>query len=268
MWGPLPRSRGSVTASRTGPDGDVSRLNLCVGMGVIRTHCGVCGARRLAPRRRYRQAMLVDCASCGHTMAGRVPSQHELEAHYRLYDRDRSISPITVRRYDELLSSLDRFRKLNRLLDFGCGSGHFLVAARRQGWEVDGVELDEDAIRACADRGLEVGREIGSFESGAFDVVTAIEVVEHLDDPLESLRQFRRVLRPGGAAYVTTPNFDSLTRRLLGPRWRIVEYPEHLQYFTSRSLGQAAGRSEFEVTLMGSSGISPRDILNGLSKGR
>ena len=76
------------------------------------------------------------------------------------------------------------------------------------------------------------------------------------------------MLRSGGGAYLTTPNFASLTRRVLGPRWRIISYPEHLRYFTGPTLVQAALETGFEVARVSSSGISPKDVVYGLSGGR
>jgi hypothetical protein len=99
---------------------------------------------------------------------------------------------------------------------------------------------------------------------GSFDVVSAIEVIEHVADPRDEVTRVRALLRPGGCLYLTTPNFNSLSRRVTGPRWRSIEYPEHLNLFTSRTLGRllaADGLCKLEVQ---TTGISPADLWAGV----
>jgi len=230
-----------------------------------RTTCPVCQGRSLRPKRRYRQAFLATCLDCDHVTATAIPSEVELEAHYGEYDRYHALSGVTFSRYSEILNSFERFRRGNRLLDFGCGAGHFLLAARERGWEVWGVESDERARKVCAERGLDVRPNLGTCDSGENDIATAFEVVEHLIDPVEVCQQIRQVLRPGACLYLTTPNFGALSRRLLGPKWRVVQFPGHLQYFKRASLVRLANRTGFAVARIWSSGMSPGDILDSVA---
>lgn len=70
---------------------------------------------------------------------------------------------------------------------------------------------------------------------GAFDVVLALDVIEHLVDPAAALRELAARLAPGGLLVLTTPRWDSLAARLFRGRWRAI-FPAHLFYFTARSL--------------------------------
>jgi SAM-dependent methyltransferase len=108
----------------------------------------------------------------------------------------------------------------------------------------------------------------GEFPTGAFDVACAFEVVEHVADPKAEAATVADAVREGGLLYVTTPNFDSLSRRLLRANWSIIEYPEHLGYFTATSLStwlRAAGFNLLELT---TTGISPRRLVQGLRRRR
>ena len=77
-----------------------------------------------------------------------------------------------------------------------------------------------------------------NYEEGFFDVITSFEVIEHINNPIEELANFDKILRPGGALYITTPNFNSVSRLINGPAWTVISYPEHLCYYTPKTLNK------------------------------
>jgi len=191
--------------------------------------------------------------------AARIPTDAELAAHYRDYGHAWHDSLITRKRYSEVLDSLEPFRDRNRLLDVGCGAGYFLEEARRRGWEVHGTEYSELALEVTRRKRLPVLQapiRLGTYDRDSFDVVTAFEVFEHLSDPMAEARVVAHVLRDGGALYLTVPNFDSLSRRILGPRWNVIDYPEHLCYFTSKTIRSSLRRVGFVPECVATTGLS------------
>jgi len=97
-----------------------------------------------------------------------------------------------------------------RILDVGCGTGANLLMLSQFG-DAEGVDVSEDALAFCRERGLE-NVKLGAaeelpYDDGTFDLVTALDVVEHLDDDLAGLREMRRVLRPGGRVLLFVPTF-------------------------------------------------------------
>jgi 2-polyprenyl-3-methyl-5-hydroxy-6-metoxy-1,4-benzoquinol methylase len=229
--------------------------------------CTVCGGRRLVPLRAYRRAHLVRCRGCGLVFADKRPSDARLAAHYGSYSRADYDSPITRKRYGELLGSFERYRQTNRILDVGCGIGFFLEEAQRRGWEAHGSELEERAVEIVRAKGLNCAQapiRPDTFEPDSFDVVTAFEVVEHVSDPLAEASAIAAALRPGGLLYLTTPNFGSLSRRLLRGRWSVVGYPEHLTYFTPSTLSSWLARFGFVRVELTTTGISLARLRRGL----
>jgi SAM-dependent methyltransferase len=199
--------------------------------------------------------------------ASRVPSRAELHSHYLDYGHAWQDSTITRARYAELLDSFQKFRSVNRLLDFGCGAGFFLEEARSRGWQTYGTEYSGRALQLARDKGLDVLEapvERHAFMPASFDVITAFEVFEHVSDPNAEAELVARWLRPGGLLYCTTPNFGSLSRRLLRSRWTVIEFPEHLCYFTGRTLTTWLERHGFEKLSLKSSGFSVSRLRCGL----
>ena len=97
-----------------------------------------------------------------------------------------------------------------RILDVGCGTGANLIMLSKYG-DAEGVDVSEDALAFCRERGLDKVRlgagEALPYEDGTFDLVTALDVVEHMDDDLAGLSEMRRVLRPGGKVLLFVPTF-------------------------------------------------------------
>jgi 2-polyprenyl-3-methyl-5-hydroxy-6-metoxy-1,4-benzoquinol methylase len=126
-----------------------------------------------------------------------------------------------------------------RLLDVGSGGGHDMDLLQQLGWQVEGVEFDPKAAAVARARGLLVHAgtlEQQSFPDEQFDVVSLSHVVEHLHDPLATLRECRRVLKTGGDLVVATPNARGLTHRKYGEHWYALDPPRHLMLFTQASL--------------------------------
>jgi SAM-dependent methyltransferase len=112
-------------------------------------------------------------------------------------------------------AELDRLplRTGARVLDAGCGSGRTLEELGRYG-EVFGIELDPGAAAVARERGcgeVRIGRlEELPWEDGSFDLITCLDVIEHTPDDRATLRELRRVCRPGGFLLVTVPAYQGL----------------------------------------------------------
>ena len=124
--------------------------------------------------------------------------------------------------------------QIGRVLDVGCGNGAFLEQARGAGWIADGCDFDPTVatnVRACGFDIREGGIETWADAEGQFDAITFSHVIEHVHDPLATLKQAWRLLRAGGTIFIDTPNVDSTGHRVFGRSWRGLEPPRHLILF-------------------------------------
>jgi SAM-dependent methyltransferase len=209
------------------------------------------------------------CRDCGTSCREGVSGAPERESHYAgYYDVVPALSPLTSMRIDAWVQSLVPYRRTGRILEVGCGAGHFLAGAAEAGFESWGTEISASGLARLEGRGFQVLA--GALPSLAlptmsFDAVVMFEVLEHLDDPVAYLIEARRVLREGGLILLTTPNFNSLSRRVLGDRWRVVD-PEHLTLFTTGGLQQALKRAGFRPLAVSSRNVDPTEIIRGLKR--
>lgn len=227
---------------------------------MLKSSCPVCHSAQLDPIPEYKHAHLVKCKGCGMVFSNEQPEHEELIQFYSNgYDLTRYYSPITEKRYQELLKEFEAFRKEGRLLDIGCGYGFFLQTAREAGWETTGIEITDDAVKACTSKGLRMHHgtlQEAVFPNDHFDVIVLIESIEHLKNVEEVLEEIHRVLRPGGLVYLSTPNFNAINRYRLQEKYDIVQYPLHLSYFTPGTLKRFFESNGFNTQMIISSGIS------------
>jgi 2-polyprenyl-3-methyl-5-hydroxy-6-metoxy-1,4-benzoquinol methylase len=203
--------------------------------------CLLCGSARIQQLGGYEKNFLTRCEDCQFVFCSRRPTVKELQEHYDKYPRAMGISSITLKRYEELLDRFEVYRNTNNLMDLGCGDGHFLAAAKKREWNVFGTEFNDQAVRICEEKGIQMKKGSlghGDFQEGYFDVVTSFEVIEHINEPTKDIESIKSLVRSGGLVYVTTPNFNSISRNILGPRWNVIEYPEHLCYYTPDTLSK------------------------------
>lgn len=198
-------------------------------------NCRVCGAG--APSWGDRgDIALSRCGRCG-IVSGEPHEKLSTENRYRTYYSSVPPPPPDAR-YTQWLAKAEGLVGRGRLLEVGAGSGGFVRVALARGWKVDATEVSESGLQALRATGATVlagDLASGNYTDAQFDLVVSVEVIEHLPAPLQHVREMWRVTRPGGLLVLTTPNFNGLSRRYLGIRWRVID-PEHLCYFTRLTL--------------------------------
>jgi SAM-dependent methyltransferase len=128
---------------------------------------------------------------------------------------------------------------------------------RDAGHEVRGVEVSEPIAQEAREHlGAErvfvgtldsVPEDLAGFARGSFDLVTMWDVVEHVPDPQQLLREARAMIRPGGHLLLETQNVDSRFANLLGQRWHHYKHQEHIYHFNPSTVRRLLDQAGFEV---------------------
>lgn len=229
-------------------------------MSTQHQRCPLCNSKKIAGLSEYDRAFLNKCNTCNFIFSKAIPSNEELEEYYSSeYELTEFFSPITAKRYEEILDRFEHLKKTKNLLDVGTGSAFFAEIAIKRGWNVYGTELTDQTIQAAEQKGIKMSKgklEDIQFESDFFDLVICIEVIEHVSYPVSFVNEVQRTLRSGGAVYISTPNFDSYLRRKLKGQYDVIGYPNHLSYFTSKTLKSLFTKHGFAKKSLVTNGIS------------
>lgn len=227
-----------------------------------RIPCAVCDSLDSRPVYRKFDLTVSRCARCGLVFANPRATKEEIWRRYSptyFWDEYLPAHGVANGRFDlahfdavhaQMLALIGaHVPARGRMLEVGTGAGFFLKAAERAGWQCAGFEVSPDAAAFARDR-LSLDVQQGSAEEisyppGTFDAAVLLEVIEHLLDPLRSLHSVWSSLKPGGAMLLSTPNFNALSRRILGRQWAVISPGEHLYYFTEPSLAALLARAGF-----------------------
>jgi SAM-dependent methyltransferase len=216
--------------------------------------CAACGDSSARSLYEVRGFPIVRCTGCG-LVRTELPDNFDPEAIYtEAYFQgghhdgyaDYAGSGDDLRR--EFRRTLDALPvRGGKLVEIGCAYGFFLDEARKQ-FEAYGVEVADSARAACEERGHVVARELGGvIDRGPFDAAVMLDVIEHLQHPDEVIAQLASVVRPGGSLLITTGDFGAPLARLMRARWRLMTPPQHLWFFSPRTLSALLARHGFEV---------------------
>ena len=212
--------------------------------------------------------VIARCGSCG--LVYTRTTLRDPQGHYRGSVEDGLVKYRTVfegmsphgrdPNYEEHLDLLASLTAPGDLLDVGSHSGFFLRKARDRGWRTVGVEPSPSSSQLAREQfGLDVRTatlEEADLPDGAFDVVTLVDVFEHVGAPRALLAEIRRVLRPGGRVFIKVPNvrYVLLKHRTLrhapGLLEDVFDAREHLVYYSDATLARMLRTSGFEVELL------------------
>lgn len=215
--------------------------------------CPICNSNRTGRHKRVNEFEVFKCRECeliwvpgvtGEQLANFYNSNYfssNTDFGYRDYLGDEKIHRSNARK---ILQSLPVSSTNKYLLDVGCGHGFLLDEARKQGWKTQGVELALAACRYAREKfGLEIFNgtlEEARFEDESYDTITITGTIEHLPNPVATIREMSRILKKRGLLATTTINTKGPIRL-----YRLIP-PEHLYYYSMKNLTRLLAQEKFE----------------------
>jgi SAM-dependent methyltransferase len=193
----------------------------------------------------------VQCPSCGLIYLSPRPTQDEASEYYptdyapylKTIEEEPSTLIRWLRRYDQYKrchAVTRKKKKTGRILDIGCSTGIFLSSMKRIGWDTYGVEPSQYAASYARSQ-FEINvfngfLENARFENDFFDVVTLWDVLEHVYDPIQTLKEIQRILKPDGLLLINIPNPDAWERKWFGKYWSGWDIPRHTFLFSTLTI--------------------------------
>jgi len=181
--------------------------------------------------------------------------------HLRVYEKDIVQEDFKIE-FRNRLKAINQLKPKGKILDIGCGIGNFLNVARKDGWEVYGIEISKLAADYARDKfGLNVCEgtvENCNLKDSSVDVITMWDVIEHIQNPLDALVAVRAKLKNGGLLVIKTPDEKSLfkfisiilyklSKRKISFLLKYVYYMPHYFYYNKKTIQKMLGKFGFEI---------------------
>ena len=224
--------------------------------------CNLCGSSDFEDVGGKLGFTVVECSQCGLRFTNPRPNKKAREMlygrryyfDYRVWLGQKIKSESAIQESflaEQQLGNILVYKKRGRLLDIGCSTGELLYAAQKRGFDCWGVEPNKWAWEfATKKRGLRViNKELKSlsFQSGFFDVVSCMEVIEHIPDPLGGLQEINRILKDDGVLVLSTPNFGCADSQARGMNWKHNKPWEHIYLFDYARLQKMLDLAGFSI---------------------
>ena len=209
-------------------------------------NCWLCDCNAWRPFTTVNSYNLIRCSNCNVTIVQNPPDRNTLNDIYSAlyfangkYQADTAVT----KEYSRRLRLIKKISSA-KLFDYGCATGDFMNYASQHGYSVWGTDISEDALAIAKqkyphlkDRFISMA-DLESFVNGnlKMDIITAWDVVEHLQNPMLDILTISRALRPGGVLGISTPNIGAFVAVLMKRRWAFMTPPEHLTFFNKSSL--------------------------------
>jgi 2-polyprenyl-3-methyl-5-hydroxy-6-metoxy-1,4-benzoquinol methylase len=234
------------------------------------THCPVCDSTHIHPLLTVKDHsvsgenfVVWQCADCTLRFTQDVPDADSIGPYYKspdyishtntskglinsLYQKVRTV---TLKQKAKMIAHYTGLEN-GKLLDVGAGAGAFLAQMKKEGWEVLGIEPDEDArqvARTSFKLLLQEPQNLASLPPGSFDAITLWHVLEHVHQLQEHIALLHKLLKPGGKLFVAVPNYQSLDADIYRLDWAAYDVPRHLYHFSPKAMRTLMQRHGFKI---------------------
>lgn len=197
----------------------------------------------------------LECAACGFLWIDPMPDTATLSRFYQAYYASRkyaSKGKKKIARAQKRIRGLKLQAKGGDFLDIGCNLGYAAEAARREGFQATGIEIDGDAVTTASISFPQNEYKQSTIEAFAktgrrFDLAYCSEVMEHVPDAHAFMAAMAKLVKPGGHVFITTPDAGHFRRPKELIRWNEVKPPEHVCWYTKQNLRMLFEKHGFTV---------------------
>lgn len=199
---------------------------------------------------------IVKCRGCGLVY---VNPRLKFEALEEMYNNN-EISSIDYylqnrkndeKTFDIRLKAIEKYKKPGKLLDVGAGIGVLLNQAKKRGWDPYGIDIKRDSINFAKNQysvNVDVATlESAGFENNFFDAIVMNDLIEHVPNPITTLKIANKLLKSDGLIFLSTPNIESLMAKIFGTRWLHLKPNEHIYYFSPTTMNLILEEAGFKM---------------------
>ncbi len=133
-----------------------------------------------------------------------------------------------------------------KILDIGCGPG-WILSSLDAAWDKHGIEISKFASTHASQFGNIHNGTLEDYDGIDFDVIIMNHVIEHLTDPVDSIKRIRGLLKSNGYFLIGTPDFDCAAARRYGSKFRLLHDPTHISLFSADSMHRLLRDSGFKI---------------------
>lgn len=221
----------------------------------------------IGEKNNYRIEICRNCKTLNATNLGGSAEVFDYSDYYS--EETLAIPDFILQRLAEIIAEFEPYRQTGRLLDVGCGAGTMLKAALNGNWAAEGLEVSDSSVEFLRKNNFKVFHgELtkAGFPKNNFDVITAVEIIEHIPDPQELFDESFRILRSGGLFWGTSPHGQGLSGKILGSDWSCVAPPEHLHLLSVKGLRMMLEKAGFRQIEIKTHSVNPYEIMRSFKK--
>jgi len=226
------------------------------------SNCPICSDSKCCFKYQKASYFIYKCANCSVHFVHPQPSKNEILAiydadyfkrgnKYNRYSTNRIIERQEVVNELKNLQKIKKYKSYGKLLDCGCATGKFLYAAKKEGFDISGLEVSTSAAESASNllkieiENCELMQSI--HKQGSLDVITLWDVIEHVQNPLMVLNMANSLLKSDGILAFSTGDISSLWAKVTGKYWQLLTPPQHLFFYNQKSIKEILELSRFEL---------------------